>query len=143
MRSIVNIFTKIKNSILDIIGDAIGCATVIVDHNLSSKDYADRIKGYDNVLDAIADGKFGYSKEYEDLLRKYGRTFNGNRTNKQSDQGESNTFKRTKSNTWMYDSINESLRRQAEFVDDYGEKPKSFKEKVQEAEFVEAEVIDL
>jgi len=142
----VNIFTKIKNSILDFIGDLLGTAMVLIDHDWASKDYkgyAERIKGYDNILDAIADGKFGYSQDYENLLRKYGRTFNGNKTNKQSDQGESNTFKRTKSNAWMYDSINESLRKQAEFVDDYEKKPKSFKEIVQEAEFVEAEVIDL
>ena len=142
----VKLVSIIKNFFLDIIGDAIGCATVMVDHDLSSKEYRDRIKGYDNVLDAIADGKFGYSEDYEKLLHKYGRTFKGQKTTEQAKQKEqeSNVFTRTKKNAWLYDSINESLRRQAESAKEYNcdEEPKSFKEKVQKAEVVDAEIID-
>ena len=146
----MGIFSKIKNSVLDIVGDAIGFATVVVDHNLSSKELRDRTAGHDNILDAIAEGKFGYDPKYEKLLRKYGRVYKGSKTNEQAsretNERDSDVFT-DNDDAWMNDYMRyfDAVYGQSASFNDNSceEKPKSFKEKVKDAEFVEAEVIDL
>ena len=139
----MSILGKIKKFIIDIIGDADAVSVLISDCEVPDKEFDEGIKGYDNTLDAIADGKFGYRPEFDKLLRRYGRTFKGPKPSEKKYQ-ESNVFTRTKKNAWLYDSINEALRQQAESAAQFScdEEPKSFKEKIQKAEFVEVEIVD-
>lgn len=133
----MNIIRKAIKFLTDTIGESSAVSNLISDHGVSVETLKIASSKYGNLLDAIADGFFGNKPDLIKIAKRYGRQIKSSVTNKRSD--DSNAFVRTKRNAWLFDAINESLRQSAQSTD-YQE-PQSFKDKIRNAEFVEAEVI--